>query len=283
MDEIDWIARTYDLVVIEDACQSPGAEYKGRKTGTLGDMGAFSLNVTKNLSGAEGGLLVTEDDELAERAGLLRMFGEHAAEFRGKARPYISHTIGWNYRTQELPAAFARSQLRRLDQYNLRARTNGEYLSQNLEEIQGLEPPFVPDYATSTYHKYRVRLKPEELGLDMAHTEFRDKLLAALRAEGVSVTLWHVTPLPAYPLFQSKEGYGKGCPWSCPFYGQEIQYEADEYPEAKRLLDSSLIVGEEAYPLYIQDPELMEFYVQAFHKVFECIDEVISLEIPGLR
>jgi len=277
MDEIMALARKYGLIVIEDACQAHGATYKSKVAGTIGAMGCFSLNVTKNLSGGEGGFLITNNEEYAERAKMIRTFGEKVGKEKEKIRPYYSYTIGWNYRTQELPAAFARSQLKRLPRYNAIAQRNGQYLSQELGKIKGLIPPYVPPDRTTIYHKYRLRFDPHALGLTIPAVEFRDRLLEALEAEGVAVTLWHVTPLTSFPVFQRlDEGYGKGCPWSCPFYGREIKYNPEDYPEAIRLLETSLIINTEPYPIYIQDLELMEYYVQAFQKIFDNLDELLA-------
>ncbi|MGQ9599287.1 MAG: DegT/DnrJ/EryC1/StrS family aminotransferase [Anaerolineae bacterium] len=276
MDEILALAEKYHLIVIEDACQAHGSTYKGKMAGTMGAMGCFSLNVTKNLSGGEGGFLITENEGYAERARMIRTFGEKVLQEKEKIRPYYSYTIGWNYRTQELPAAFARSQLKRLPRYNAIAQRNGQYLTQELSKIPGVIPPYVPPDRTTIFHKYRFRFDPEALGLKIPATEFRNRLMAALEAEGVEITVWHVTPLTSFPIFQKlDEGYGKGCPWSCPYYGKEIRYDPEEYPEAIRLLETSLVLNTESYPIYIQDLELMEYYVQAFRKVFENLDELL--------
>jgi dTDP-4-amino-4,6-dideoxygalactose transaminase len=245
--------------------------------GTMGAMGCFSLNVTKNLSGGEGGFLNTDGEEFAERARMLRTFGERVGKEKEKIRPYYSYTIGWNYRTQELPAAFARSQLKRMPRYNGIAQRNGQYLSQELAKIKGLIPPYVPPDRTTIYHKYRVRFDPDGLGLTMPASEFRNSLVDALEAEGVAATLWHVTPLPSFPIFQKlNEGYGQGCPWSCPFYGREVRYNPEEYPEAIQLLETSLVINDEPHPIYVQDLRLMEYYVEAIRKVFDNLDELLA-------
>jgi dTDP-4-amino-4,6-dideoxygalactose transaminase len=277
MDEILALGQKHGLTVLEDACQAHGATYKGRMAGTLGAMGCFSLNVTKNLSGGEGGFLITDEEALAERARTFRTFGEKVGLEKEKIRPYYSYTIGWNYRTQELPAAFARSQLKRLPAYNQIGQRNGAYLSEQLGKLQGLIPPYVPPDRTSIYHKYRIRFDPEVLGVQMPATEFRNRLLAALEAEGVAITVWHVTPLTSFPIFQRlDEGYGKGCPWSCPYYGREIRYDPADYPQAQRLLDTSLVVNDEPHPIFIQELAVMEAYVAAFRKVWEHLDELLG-------
>jgi dTDP-4-amino-4,6-dideoxygalactose transaminase len=252
--------------------------------GTMGHMGCFSLNVTKNLSGGEGGLLITGDDEFWKRAKMLRTFGEviedDASIGEIKIRPYDSHVIGWNYRTQELPAAFARCQLKRLPDYNAIAQRNGAFLTKELGQIEGLIPPHVPPDRTSIYHKYRLRFDPGVLGPQMSPAAWRDRLLLALKAEGVEVTLWHLAPMTSFPVFQSlDEGYGHGCPWSCPFYGRQISYEPDDYPQAIQLLETSIVVNSEPYPIFIQESALMEHYVAAFRKVLDNLDQVAAVAL----
>ena len=206
---------------------------------------------------------------------MTRMFGEFVKE--GEGRSYKAYTMGWMYRTQEMSAALTRSQLKRLDYYNGIARRNGDYLTEELSKIKGLIPPVTPSDRTHIYHKYRVRLDPKALGIDIEPKSFRDKVMNALVAEGVDVVLWQQFPLPENPLFQKKEGYGKGCPWSCPFYGEKINYNPEDYPESKKLIDSSLVVCSEPYPIYCQSLDLMKYYVEGFRKVFNNIEEVIEL------
>lgn len=276
MDEMRALANKHHLVLVEDACQAHGATYHGRNAGTIGDMGCFSLNVTKNLSGGEGGLLNTDNEAYADRARMIRTFGEQVGKEKEKIRPYYSYTIGWNYRTQELPAAFARSQLKRMPHYNAIGQRNGAYLTGELGKIPGVIPPYVPPDRTSIYHKYRIRFDPEMLGVRGPVPEFRNRLMDALQAEGVECTVWHVTPMTSFPIFQRLgEGYGKGCPWSCPYYGREIRYNPAEYPEALRLMDESLVINTEPYPIFLQDLELMEYYASAIRKVFQHVDEIL--------
>jgi dTDP-4-amino-4,6-dideoxygalactose transaminase len=277
MDEILALGQKYTLTVIEDACQAHGSTYRGRMCGTIGAMGCFSLNATKNLSGGEGGFVNTDNEEYWERARMIRTFGEKIGVEKEKIRPYYSYTIGWNYRTQELPAAFARSQLKRLPRYNAIGQRNGQYLSAELGQIEGLLPPYVPDNRTTIYHKYRLRFDPRALGLKIPAAEFRNRLVDALEAEGVEATLWHVTPLTSFPIFQRlNEGYPQGAPWLPQGQPPRVRYNPEDYPEAQRLLDESIVVNSEPYPIYIQDLELMEYYVAAFRKIFDNLDELLG-------
>jgi dTDP-4-amino-4,6-dideoxygalactose transaminase len=276
MEEIQAIADRHGLAVIEDAAQAHGAIYKGRLAGTLGDCAGFSLNATKNLIGGEGGLLVTDDPEIFAVARRFANRGEDVpnlgpGEFR--VASYVSHGLGYNYRTQELPAALARSQLRRLGQYTENAQRNAATLSQGLAGLPGLTAPYVPSDRTSVYYKYRLGLDPAALGWNGAASEFRDRLIRALRAEGVEALLWQIEPLPAYPAFR-RASYAA---WTPALDDQPLfPWDPAEYPVASRVLDSSFIVGSEHHPIIVQSQSLMEAYLDAFAKVLTNLDAVLD-------
>ena len=121
------------------------------------------------------------------------------------------------YRYTEMNAAFARTRLKRLDAENKLRVRNANYLTKHLGKLKGIIPPTIPPDRTSVYHLYRLRFDPKALGLAVAPNEFRAKVQMALRAEGVQANRWQNRPVPAQRLFQDRRGYGKGCPWSCPF------------------------------------------------------------------
>ena len=276
MDAINGIARRRGLIVIEDACQAPGARYKGRRAGSLAHMAAFSLNGTKNFPAGEGGLFVTSDDTFRARANMVRMVGEtlpptdRTMEFQ--------HLIAWNYRTQEMTSAFARTQLRRLDGYNAHARANGTNLTARLAGLKGIDTPFVPPECEAIYHKYRMRLKPEDLDLPFRGTAFRQVVQAALQAEGVDAVTWLEAPLPAHPIFQVREGYGRGHPWTVAH--ADYRYRVEEYPQTQRLVDNSLAICSELNPMCCQPAALIEQYATAIIKVFSQREAL--LEAGGL-
>ena len=283
MDSIQAIADRHGLAVIEDAAQAHGATYKGTKAGALANCPGFSLNQTKNLPAGEGGLFVTDDPELYAIARRFSNRGENVpqlgpGEFR--VRSYVSHGLGFNYRCQELPAAIARSQLRRLDDYTQNAQRNAAILNEGLSSLTGLRPPYVPPDCSSVYYKYRVTIDRDALGVERPATELRDRLIRALRAEGVEALLWQIEPLPAYPAFR-RWTYG---PW---FPDQDREPLADwdpaEYPVASRVLDSSFILGSEPHPIIVQTSSLMEAYVSAFEKVLSNLDAVLDQPFEPLQ
>lgn len=269
MDAIMDIAARHSLAVVEDAAQAHLATYRGRYAGTIGQAGAFSVQATKNLSGIEGGFVVSDDAEVANATRRIRTYGEDIADGSDLGgwyfRPYTVFSVGWNYRSNELSAAFARSQLRRLDEYTAIAQRNGRFLNQALASIPGLEPPFEPPDRCSVFHKYRVRLDLKRLGVDIPAVEFRGRLLAALRAEGVDAVLWHTEPVTSFPILQTHEGFGRGYPWSLAPGSASV--DPAEYRQAIDLLASSIVICDEVHPIMIQPLELMEAYAAACAKV----------------
>lgn len=272
MDPILEVCRKHNLIIIEDCCQSHGAKYKGTKVGNMGAAAAFSLNQNKNLSAGEGGFMTTDDDEVFEKAARLWQFGE---VYRADGtRDMNAHGMGWMYRTAGLPAALGRAQLAKLDHYTDVFQRNARFLSRHLAEIPGVEPPAEPEGHEHVYYNYAIRFKPEQAGIDMPAAQFRPKVEAALNAEGVDVRQWWSMALPDMVLFQSKNGYGKGCPWNCPNTRQDISYEGMELPETRRWLAEYALIRNLQAP---NDLKVMEKYVDAFQKVFGQLEKVLSI------
>ena len=272
MDPIMEIARRHGLVVIGDCCQAHGAKYKGVKVGKIEDMGCFSCNRSKNLSGGEGGLFTTDNEEYWRHADMLRHFGEVLVP--GKPREYNAYSLGWMYRPHEFVNAFILSQLDRLDQYNAVRQQFAEYLTAALEDIPGFAGPYTPDYAEPVYFSYVVEFRPHELGLDIEPLEFRKAMEYALAAEGVRMSQWQRMPVPAQDVFQARVGYGKGCPWTCPYGRGDVYYDPDEYPRTWEFVAShSYLPG--VYPP--NDMGLMKRFVEAFAKVSENATRALEL------
>src|SRR2546428_3905373 len=233
-------------------------------------MAGFSLNATKTLPGGEGGLFVTGNERLLQRATSFRILGQTRDEVPlDPAHPLDSATdsefagMGFMYLNQEIPAAIARVQLRRLEGFNANAAANAALLTSRLETLPGVIPPRCPADRTHVYHKYRVRLDARALGLPIDPALLRDRVVAALRAEGVEVMLWLDRPLPEMPLFPGRAGRREG-----------------EHPRATGPLAGSLVAGSPSYPLFPQPRALMEQYADAFEKVLGQITEVIGRGTP---
>jgi len=275
MDAINVIAKKHNLIVIEDACQAHGASYKGVKAGNLGDMAAFSLNNSKNLPGGEGGLFNTNNEAVYIKARNTKDLGEAITE--GIERDYNAFEIGWMYRYTEFNAAFARSYLTTLDADNKIRIRNADTLSGLLKEFSGVTPPYIPEGYVSVYHLYRILLDPTALGLDIPANLFRAKVQMALRAEGLEANRWQNRPVPAQELFQKMTGYGKGCPWSCPFGdAQKTEYIAEDYPVTKQVVDDTIVMSNILYPPY--DESAMKLVSNGFEKLWSNMDEVLRIE-----
>ncbi len=264
MDAINAIAKKHNLIVIEDSCQAPGSTYKGKPCGSLGHMAAFSLNGTKNFAVGEGGLFATSDDTFRARANMVRMVGEGLPDWDLTMK--FKHLVAWNYRFQEMPAAFARTQLKRLPAYNKQAQDNGQALTKKIAGIKGVAAPYVPADCTTVYHKFRVRLAPEELDIPLRGGAVRDTVQALLEAEGVDAPVWLSEPLPAHPIFQVRDGFGHGYPWT--LHHKDLKYRVEDYPNAKHLCDNSLVICSELNPIYCQPAALIDQYAAAITKVF---------------
>jgi perosamine synthetase len=272
-DEITAIARKHGLLVIEDGAQAGGATYKGKKVGTLGDVCGASIMPLKPFpSGSEGGLFTTNNELYRDLADMVRMFGEIVS--KDKEREYNAYSMGWNYRITPFSAAMARSQLKRLDGYLNTRREKAAYISKNLAGLPGIAPPYVPADRTHSYYIYYFKLDPGAAGLDIPAGRFRQAVQDILRAEGVPVKISQRTPIPGQTLFQVKKGYGKGCPWTCP-YGRDVSYRIEDYPVTLDVLDRSLGLDVRFFnPLTTKKQQ--DALLDAFRKVWEHMDEVVG-------
>ncbi|HET6486969.1 MAG TPA: DegT/DnrJ/EryC1/StrS family aminotransferase [Spirochaetia bacterium] len=271
LDKVMAIARRHNLKVIEDCCQAHGAEYRGKRVGRIGNVGAFSLNGNKNLAAGDGGLLVTDDEEVYQAAARVQQFGENRHE--DGSRDYNAYGMGWMYRTTEMTAAFARSQLARLDWSNGVIWQNVHHFGDAVRDIKGMRLPVELPERKHCFYEYKIRFYPEDLGLSMPPDQFKQKVEKALSAEGVQVGRWEFL-IPDMTLFYQKEGYGKGCPWTCQHYGRNIVYRREDYPVAADIINRCTgIFG-------LRSPNgfpLMDCYAEAFHKVFGHLEEVLEV------
>jgi dTDP-4-amino-4,6-dideoxygalactose transaminase len=274
LEPIMQIAKKHNLFVIEDACQAHGAEYKGKKVGTIGDIGTFSLNNYKNLPGGEGGLFITNDETYLKKGVLIRRFGDEIDEVSHR-RIYNASILGYMYRNQELPAALCRAQLMHLDERNAVRIGNANFLTEELSKIPGVIPPYCPPECKHVYFMYNVRFDPQAAGVDCEPRRFRIAVEKALYKEGMLVGQWQTMPVPAQDIFQTKLGYGSShYPWMLnEAKGIQYEYRAEDYPVAKQLCDTYTIVHGIHAPNGI---DLMEKFVEAFHKVFSNLGQALG-------
>jgi dTDP-4-amino-4,6-dideoxygalactose transaminase len=195
MEKIMQIAKKHNLRVIEDACHGHGAEYKGRKLGSIGDAGCFSFQSSKNLTSGEGGMIITNDEALYDMMNSLRNVGR----VKG-GQWYEHHYLGCNYRITQLQTALLRTQLKRLDKQTRIRHQNGTYLNSLLEKIEGIEP--LERGLGETLHSYHIYIfrydKTKFNGLS------KSEFARFLAAEGVPCFMGYPNPLYKQPLFQKK-------------------------------------------------------------------------------
>lgn len=197
MEELKDIAQDHDLFLVEDAAQAHGAEYKGRKAGGLGEVGCFSFYATKNMTTGEGGIIMTNNDELARKARLLRNHGQ--------TEKYHHTILGYNYRMTELSAAIGLVQLKKLDRINEKRIRNAKMLNKGIKKIHGLTPPYVEEHVKHVFYQYVVRVE-EDYPLE------RNKLANHLEKMGIGTAVHYPMPIYRQPLYHEL-GYDKTiCP-----------------------------------------------------------------------
>ena len=270
VERINEIAKKHNLYVIEDNAQGPLATYKGKYAGTLGDIGIFSLNYHKHIHCGEGGILVTDNDELAERLRLIRNHAEAVVENKGVTN--LNNMIGFNYRMTEIEAAITREQLKKLKWLVEERRRNVQYLEENIKDIPFLTLPKVREGCEHSYYVHALKYNAEMTGVS------REKFVAAMQAElmpielreaeGVKISLGYGKPLYQLPLYQQKIGYGGT---SYPF-SEEINYRKGICPVCEKICDSETIFHELMRP-YMTKKDLDDV-IEAFHKVAANLDEL---------
>lgn len=211
MDRLKRIARKHKLSILEDACHSWGSRWKGKGTGALGDLGVFSFQVSKNIAGAEGGIILSDNERLAETCRSYTNCG------RLKDAAWYQHDIlGTNVRLTEFQAAILLAQLTRLERQTLKRQENAKMLDKSLAGIPGLitvKPD--PRMTRRSYHFYVLRIKPKVVGMS------RERFVEALQAEGVPSGVGYTEPLYKMGFFARKRGRN---PAIVPFAAQDVDY-----------------------------------------------------------
>ncbi len=273
-EKINKIAKTHNLIVIEDCAQAPGGMYKGKYTGTLGDMGIFSLNYHKHIHCGEGGILVTNDDIIAERVRLIR---NHAEAVVGpKGTDNLINMIGYNFRMTELEAAITREQLKKLKSLVDGRINNVKYISDKLSKIPFISPAKVRDNVKHVYY-----LQPLKFNMAIAGVH-RDIFIDAVKAELMPIKkreaegVWMnygFRPLYLLPMFQNKICYGSsGYPFVSSLYNKNQDYSKGLCPVAERLHEEELFYHDYIKPCMTKKD--LDDVIKSFYKVTENIDEL---------
>jgi perosamine synthetase len=241
MDPIMALARQHGLKVIEDGAQAPGVHYKGRPVGAIGDIGGFSLNYHKHIHTGEGGMLVTNDDQLALRSQLIRNHAENLVESQGVTD--LTNMLGSNYRLTELQAAIGLSQLDKVDALVATRQRLAAHFGRRLAEFPALSAAKLAEGAEHAYYLYPVKFDAARAGMT------RQQFVQAVNAELPKPEVWeqtgfveaYVKPLYLAPLYQQKIALGsKGFPWTM---HPEVQYDYSKgsCPVVERMHEQELI------------------------------------------
>jgi len=263
--ELRALADRHGIFLVEDNAQGPFAMENGKPAGTIGHIGVFSLNVHKHIQTGEGGLCVTEDEDLALRMQLIRNHGENVV---GDVEVEdIANTPGLNFRMTELSAAVGVGQIERADEIIGGRVAIAEHLTAGIGEIEGFKVPAVRADCRHVYYVWTADMDPDALGIR------RETLLAALHAEGVPAAGGYVPPLYRLPMFRERRAIGRD---GFPFAGSNRSYADGLCPVAERLHETGFVTYEICG--FDPDAEQLDQMVAAFHKVFAGREQLAAWE-----
>ena len=192
MNAIMEIVEDHNLAVIGDACQAHGAVYDGKKVGSFGT-GTFSFYPTKNMTTSEGGIITTNDQDVADRARMIRSHGS-------KER-YVHEMLGYNFRMTDISASIGLVQVKKLEEFTIQRQSNAEYLSEGLKGVDGITVPIVRKNCEHVFHQYTIRAYE------------RDELVKILNENGVGTGVYYPIPTHKQPFYQEL-GYNDPLPES---------------------------------------------------------------------
>jgi len=248
------IADLHSIALIEDNSQAPAAQYNGKWTGTIGDMGIFSLNRHKTMQCGEGGVVITDDFRLAHRLRMVRNHGEVVLpEWEDDSlKNGNEDIIGYNYRLTELQASIAKPQLLRLEELNQIRIELASYLTEKLKDFNFLKAPVIRDNSTHVYYLYPMIYSPEKLGLS------RDVFIDAMKSEGMPVSNY-VMPLNRIPLYSK-------------IFGSIENYQPKNYPVVEKFWKETMVVTSICRPPL--DKTHIDEFISAIKKIEQHAQEL---------
>ena len=263
MDALLAIADKYNLKVISDTAQAPAALINGKYAGTLADVGSYSLNYHKHIHTGEGGVLVTNDDGIAERLQLIRNHAEAVVGPMGKTD--LKNMVGYNFRLGEVECAMGIEQIKKLSNLVSTRQRAANRLTQGLNGLIGLRTPIIKPNCTHVYYMYPIVLDVDKIGVS------RHIIYEALTAEGVQGLSEGYVTLHLLPMYQQKIAFGpKGFPWTSDICHRDVDYSSGICPVAEDLQAKSYL----GYQMCLHDlsNEEVDLLVAAFHKVWDNLD-----------
>ncbi len=264
LDRITEVARKHDIMVIEDAAHAHGTQWKGTGVGAIGHLGGFSLQMGKTLTCGEGGIVLTNNEELAEKAYSFHHIG------RISGRPFYEfHRVASNLRMTEWQGAIALAQLSRLEEQTETRERNARHLAEGLKQIPGVDPiDRSPNVTRWGFYYWNFHYRKDAFeGLP------RDKFLEAVRAEGAPIGVGaHGAPIYKNPLFQSMNFGRTGCPIKCPLHRGEVDYSSVSCPVAERVhAEQALSIS---HAVFLGGTADMDLILEAIQKVRDNVDEL---------
>lgn len=273
MDAIMAIAERHNLKVFSDTAQAPGAKYRGRYAGTCAHLGGYSLNYHKHIHTGEGGILVTDDDEIADRVRLIRNHAEAVVGDKGTTN--LVNMIGYNFRLGEIECAIGIEQLKKLAGLVESRQRLARLLAEGLHGLEGLTTPVVKNDRDHVFYVFPMQVDAARLGVP------REAICRALAAEGVVVSSRYQN-IHLLPIYQKRIAYGAGgFPWTAEFCRREVSYQKGVCPVAEQLNDELYMgFGMCTYDLSPQD---IGSIAAAFKKVWNHLDALRSSNGVGRR
>jgi len=276
-DAINKLAKENGLKVIEDTAQAPNAKYGEKYAGTLGDIGVYSLNYHKHIHCGEGGIIVTNDDELAFKLQLIRNHAEAVLGTKGyESKNDLVNMVGFNYRMTEIEAAIAREQLKKLPElFNQRVQ-NVKYLDKNISAFPPIKGVLVRESTTHSYYSH-----PMQFNSELANGIHRNTFINAVKAElpntlmredsAVLLGYGYVKPIYLLPMYQEKIAFGQdGYPFNL---STNTNYNKGICPVTENMHYEKLISHEFMRPG--MQKEDMDDVINAFEKVYSNLDELV--------
>ena len=228
------VAAEHNLKVISDTAQAPGANFEGKKAGTSTNIGGISLNYHKHIHTGEGGVLFTDDDDLAVRMQLIRNHAESVVG--GMKYEKLNNMVGYNFRMGEIEAAIGIEQLKKLNSIIARKQQLANQLTKELQGLRGLQTPDIQMDLQHVYYVYPMVIDPNVLEIS------REKLVDALRKEGVPSLVEGYVNLHRLPMFQKKIAFGSlGFPWTLHDKNLQPNYSLGTCPIAEELHDKTYL------------------------------------------
>ena len=265
MKAIKKLANKYNLKVISDTAQAPGAKYFGEYAGTLADIGGYSLNYHKHINSGEGGILVTNNTDYADKLRLIRNHAEAVVDAKGYSS--LTNMVGYNFRLGEIESAIGIEQIKKLPYLIEMRQKIANQLNNGLKDLLGLELPFIENECSHVYYIYPMILDVNKLKIS------KEKIAEALKAEGVLGISTKYCNIHLLPIYQEKIAFGSnGFPWSSEICKRNVDYSKGICPMAENLQDESYIgFGLCQFDLQPSDVDLI---INAFRKVWDNLEQL---------